>query len=207
MAGRQEFGGKESGSSNLSKQILGMAAGAALGLLAWHIGAQYFEVRPLKLLGPADLSFTSSAFLCEWGARLDALMKPLVSASILQLSGSSKKPKEVAMRSPPANKEKEASSKPQPSASASKESQQDKPDASQQHDDKDGKNKAKVSPAAEPEEATKSTIVQDEKVPEPGFDAPEDKMQGIEQKFPLPENKIFCNTVFICNASEVRSWR
>ena len=114
-------------------------------------------------------------------------MKLLVSASILQLSGSSKKPKEVAMTSPPVNEEKGASSKPQPSASASKESQQDKTDASQQHDDKDGKNKAKVSPAAEPEEATKSTIVQDEKVPEPGFDAPEDKMQGIEQKFPLPE--------------------
>lgn len=91
------------------------------------------------------------------------------------------------MSSPPANKEKEASSKSQPSASASKESQQDKTDASQQHDDKDGKDKAKNSPAAEPKEPTKSTIVQDEKVPEPGFDAPEDKMQGKEPKFPLPE--------------------
>ena len=65
MAGRQDFGGIETGSSKLSKQMLGLAAGAALGLLAWHVGAQYFEVRLLKLLGPAYLSFTLPAFMCE----------------------------------------------------------------------------------------------------------------------------------------------
>lgn len=111
------------------------------------------------------------------------------------------------MTAPPAHKDKDGSSESQSYASASKESLQERSDAAEQHDDKDGKvkeeeshaanashakakephkdkdgsDKKKPSHAAEPSHETKSTIVQEEKVPEPGFDAPEDKMQGIVQ--------------------------
>ena len=111
------------------------------------------------------------------------------------------------MSAAPAHKSKESSSTPQSYAAASKESEPERATASQPHDDKDGKvkdGKEKGAHAAEPSHAstkhqhddkhgkgkneeahaeetshaTLSTIVQEEKVPEPGFDAPEDKMQG-----------------------------
>ena len=111
------------------------------------------------------------------------------------------------MSAPPAHKDEESGSKSQSYAAASKESEPERATAGQPHDDKDGKvkdgkekgshaaepskasakeqhdeqhgkDKDEGSHAAEPSDASLSTIVQEEKVPEPGFDAPEDKMQG-----------------------------
>ncbi len=111
------------------------------------------------------------------------------------------------MSAPPAHKGEESSSKSQSYAAASKEDEPKRATASEPHDDKDGKvkdgkdkgshaakpskasakeqhdeqhgkDKGDGSHAAEPSDEPLSTIVQEEKVPEPGFDAPEDKMQG-----------------------------
>ena len=72
-------------------------------------------------------------------------------------------------------------------AAASKESKQVQASESQQHDDKDGKQQGQngkeegtSSQIEGPSHASKSVAAPtlDEKIPEPGFDAPEDKMQG-----------------------------
>ena len=126
------------------------------------------------------------------------------------------------MSAPPAHKDRDSSNKSQSYASASKESLQERSDATQQHDDKDGKvkeaeshaadasparakeqhermdgsDKKKASHAADPSHETKSTIVQEEKVPEPGFDAPEDKMQGkVQATFLLLAMLLDCSSV------------
>jgi hypothetical protein len=72
-------------------------------------------------------------------------------------------------------------------AAASKESKQAQASEGQQHDDKDGKQQgqdgmgnATSSQDGGPTHAAKNVPAPslDEKIPEPGFDAPEDKMQG-----------------------------
>ncbi|CAL5220648.1 g2693 [Coccomyxa viridis] len=180
MAGRQDWEGG-SGTSKLTKQILGLATGAALGYVAYYGASKTLRY--------------------------------------LERSGSSRKPKEIGMSAPPAHKGEESSSKSQSYAAASKEDEPKRATASEPHDDKDGKvkdgkdkgshaakpskasakeqhdeqhgkDKGDGSHAAEPSDEPLSTIVQEEKVPEPGFDAPEDKMQDIGMSWRNNGNEI-----------------
>lgn len=92
------------------------------------------------------------------------------------------------MSAPPSHGSSHTDSKKHDSyAAASKEIKQDQASESQQDDDKDGKQQGQdgkeegtSSQVGGPSHASKSTAAPslDEKIPEPGFDAPEDKMQG-----------------------------
>ena len=91
------------------------------------------------------------------------------------------------MSAPPPRKEIDTDSKSYAAASAPTQSQQEQERESQHSGDKDrehGKEEAKDT-HIEPSAAAESPPVShDVKVPEPGFDAPEDKMQGGQA--PLP---------------------
>ena len=92
------------------------------------------------------------------------------------------------MSAPPSHSSSYSESKKHDSyAAASKGSRQDQASESQQYDDKDGKQQGQngkeegtSSQVEGPSHAPKSVAAPslDEKIPEPGFDAPEDKMQG-----------------------------
>ena len=97
------------------------------------------------------------------------------------------------MSAPPARKEIDTESKPYAAASAPTQSRQDQEKESKHSDDKDrkhGKEEAKDT-HSEPSAATADSppVSHDVKVPEPGFDAPEDKMQGEQLVF-LPRDTL-----------------
>ena len=219
MAGRQESEGT-GGPSKFTKQILGLATGAALGLLAFYGASKtlrYLEVSHIRLLELMRRCCLHSNHCKRASVSPGKLPLPPSTENIfMQRSGSSKKPKEIGMSAPPGHKGKDSSSAPQSHPAATKESEPERATTGQPHDDKDGKvkdgkgkgahaaelshasenkhhggkhdkEKNEDSHAEETSHATLSTIVQEEKVPEPGFDAPEDKMQGIVSQPRYPE--------------------
>ena len=91
------------------------------------------------------------------------------------------------MSAPPPRKEIDTDSKSYAAASAPTQSQQEQERESQHNGDKDrehGKEEAKDTHIEPPAAAESPPVSHDVKVPEPGFDAPEDKMQG--GRAPLP---------------------
>lgn len=92
------------------------------------------------------------------------------------------------MSAPPLRKEIDTDSKSYAAASAPTQSQKEQERESQHNDDdKDrehGKEEAKEAHVEPPAPAESPPVSHDVKVPEPGFDAPEDKMQG--GRAPLP---------------------
>ena len=91
------------------------------------------------------------------------------------------------MSAPPPHKEIDTDSKSYAAASAPNQSQQEQANESLHSGDKDrkhGKEEAKDTHAEPPAAAAETPPVShDVKVPEPGFDAPEDKMQGGRAAF------------------------
>ena len=90
------------------------------------------------------------------------------------------------MSAPPLRKEIATDSKSYAAASAPTESQQEQERESQHNGDKDrehGKEEAKDTHIEPPAAAESPPVSHDVKVPEPGFDAPEDKMQGGRAAF------------------------
>ena len=91
------------------------------------------------------------------------------------------------MSAPPPRKDIDSYSKSYAAASAPTQSQQEQERESQHNGDKDrehGKEEAKDTHIEPPAAAESPPVSHDVKVPEPGFDAPEDKMQG--GRAPLP---------------------
>lgn len=123
------------------------------------------------------------------GVALGALAVYGASRYLSDKKKSLSKPKEVRMSAPPAHSDADDGKKTQSFASVTKDSHQDQASGSRHSGDKDGKDKDgkdkdahDEAPAPGPKD--KPAPLQDEKVPEPGFDAPEDKMQGMKDRLP-----------------------